>query len=196
LSRQAEAHVVSAKKRLAPRRHDPPDRPDGDSGAAGRAEHTLPLDRHQSLAPQFQGGFFVFLFSFSVLLEQQFQQFTLGVSSLSKLGPFGAALEIVLILYLIATSSIGLYTAPVMSRIRPRPKRTPFCLIIGNCAVVLILSSALPLLSKILGELGVVCCFGDSRLSRKLSVFHHIRIQSFMLIFDHRISPEGLSAEF
>jgi hypothetical protein len=79
------------------------------------------------------------------------KQFTLGVSSLSKLGPFGAALEIVLILYLIATSSIGLYTAPVMSRIRPRPKRTPFCLIIGNCAVVLILSSALPLLSKILG---------------------------------------------
>jgi hypothetical protein len=97
------------------------------------------------------------------------KQFTLGVSSLSKLGPFGAALEIVLILYLIATSSIGLYTAPVMSRIRPRPKRTPFCLIIGNCAVVLILSSALPLLSKILGELGVVCCFGDGRLFRKLS---------------------------
>ncbi|KYB25110.1 Protein LMBR1L-like Protein [Tribolium castaneum] len=79
------------------------------------------------------------------------KQFTLGVSSLSKLGPFGAALEIVLILYLIATSSIGLYTAPVMSRIRPRPRSTPFCLIIGNCAVVLILSSALPLLSKILG---------------------------------------------
>lgn len=81
------------------------------------------------------------------------KQFTLGVSSLSKLGPFGAALEIVLILYLIATSSIGLYTAPVMSRIRPRPKSTPFCLVIGNCAVVLVLSSALPLLAKILGEL-------------------------------------------
>lgn len=79
------------------------------------------------------------------------QQFTLGVSSLSKLGPFGAALEIVLILYFIITSSIGLYTAPIMSRIRPKPKSTPFSLIIGNCAVVLILSSALPLLSKILG---------------------------------------------
>lgn len=81
------------------------------------------------------------------------KQFTLGVSSLSKLGPFGASLEIVLILYLIVTSSIGLYTAPIMSRLRPRPKSTPFCLIIANCAVVVLLSSALPLLAKILGKL-------------------------------------------
>ncbi|KAL3280330.1 hypothetical protein HHI36_017819 [Cryptolaemus montrouzieri] len=79
------------------------------------------------------------------------KQFTLGVSSLSKLGPVGAAMEIILILYFIATSSIGLYTTPIMRRIRPTPKSTPFCLIIGNCALILILSSALPVLSKILG---------------------------------------------
>ncbi|CAG9863912.1 unnamed protein product [Phyllotreta striolata] len=79
------------------------------------------------------------------------KQFTLGVSSLSKLGPYGAALEIVLIVYLIVTSSIGLYTAPCMRKIRPKLKSTPFSLVIGNCALLVIISSALPLLSKILG---------------------------------------------
>lgn len=80
------------------------------------------------------------------------KQFTLGVSSLSKLGPIGATVEIVLILYLIATSSIGLYALPVMDRIRPRVKSTPFSLIILNCSLVLLLSSALPVLSKTLGK--------------------------------------------
>ncbi|XP_074041537.1 LMBR1-like protein lilipod isoform X1 [Leptinotarsa decemlineata] len=79
------------------------------------------------------------------------KQFTLGVSSLSKLGPFGAALEIVLIIYMILTSSVGLYTIPCMKQVRPKPKSTPFIVIIGNCVLLLIISSALPLLSKILG---------------------------------------------
>ncbi|KRT83322.1 hypothetical protein AMK59_3445, partial [Oryctes borbonicus] len=79
------------------------------------------------------------------------RQFTLGISSLSMLGPLGAALEIILILYLIVTSSIGLYSLPPMYKIRPRAHSTPFSLIIGNCSLVLILSSALPLLAKILG---------------------------------------------
>ncbi|XP_022919593.1 protein Lilipod [Onthophagus taurus] len=79
------------------------------------------------------------------------RQFTLGISSLSMLGPLGAALEIILILYLILTSSIGLYSSPPMSKIRPRKGSTPFSLIIANCSLVLILSSALPLLAKILG---------------------------------------------
>ncbi|CAH0559109.1 unnamed protein product [Brassicogethes aeneus] len=79
------------------------------------------------------------------------KQFTLGVSSLSKLGPFGAAMEIVLIIYLIVTSSIGLYTVPFVNRIIPKYKSTPFSYILANCALLLIISSALPLLSKILG---------------------------------------------
>ncbi|XP_065156822.1 protein Lilipod isoform X2 [Atheta coriaria] len=79
------------------------------------------------------------------------RQFTLGISSLSRLGLFGAIIEIVLILYLIVTSSVGLYSSPLMKNIRPRRQRTPFNLIIANCALVLILSSALPLLAKILG---------------------------------------------
>lgn len=68
------------------------------------------------------------------------------------LGPVGACLEISMILYLIATSSVGLYSLPLMTKIRPQPYKTPFNHIIANCVLVLILSSALPLLSKILGE--------------------------------------------
>ncbi|XP_065218464.1 protein Lilipod [Planococcus citri] len=79
------------------------------------------------------------------------RQFTLGISSLSKLGPFGAALEVILILYLTVTSTIGLYSIPVLSQIQPKFKKTSFVHLIVNCALVLILSSALPLLSKILG---------------------------------------------
>lgn len=79
------------------------------------------------------------------------RDFTLGISSLSKLGPLGAALEIILILYLVATSSAGLYTLPVLSRVRPRVGQTPFTHIVANCALLLVLSSALPLLSRILG---------------------------------------------
>lgn len=80
------------------------------------------------------------------------QQFTLGLSSLSKLGPLGAALEVILILYLTVTSTIGLYSIPVLSKIRPKLKQTSFSHVIVNCGLVLILSSALPLLSKILGN--------------------------------------------
>jgi hypothetical protein len=64
----------------------------------------------------------------------------------------GAALEIVLIFYLVATSSVGLYTLPFLSRVRPRTKMTSLTHIIANCGLVLVLSSALPLLSRILGE--------------------------------------------
>ncbi|XP_050546724.1 protein Lilipod [Daktulosphaira vitifoliae] len=79
------------------------------------------------------------------------RQFTLGVSSLSKLGPFGAGLEIVIILYMLVASTVGLYSLPVVSRYRPRIKQTPLTHIVGNCTLLLILSSALPLLCRILG---------------------------------------------
>uniref|UniRef100_A0AAR5PZJ8 Lipocalin-interacting membrane receptor limr n=1 Tax=Dendroctonus ponderosae TaxID=77166 RepID=A0AAR5PZJ8_DENPD len=79
------------------------------------------------------------------------KQFTLGVNSLFKLGPFGAGLEIIMIVYFIATSSIGLYTSSCMKNIRPVIKRTSFTLIIANCALLLMISSAFPLLSKTLG---------------------------------------------
>ncbi|MPC19632.1 Protein LMBR1L [Portunus trituberculatus] len=70
---------------------------------------------------------------------------------LSVLGPGGAVLEVVLILYLIAASLLGCYSLPGVSRIRPRRGDTPMVHVIANCAIVLILSSALPLLARTLG---------------------------------------------
>lgn len=79
------------------------------------------------------------------------RQLTLGISSLSKLGPIGAALEVCIIFYLGATSAVGLYTMPFMRYVKPQKRKTSLSQLIFNCALVLILSSALPLLSRILG---------------------------------------------
>ena len=77
----------------------------------------------------------------------------MGVSSLSKLGPIGAGVEVAVILYLAATSAIGLYTLPGVKRVRPKHNSTPLTHLIANCALLLVISSALPLLSRILGKL-------------------------------------------
>ncbi|XP_046833604.1 protein Lilipod isoform X2 [Vespa velutina] len=79
------------------------------------------------------------------------RQFTLGISSLSKLGPIGATVEVSVILYLAATSAIGLYSLPGVRRVQPRLRSTPLTHLIANCVLLLVLSSALPLLSRILG---------------------------------------------
>jgi len=79
------------------------------------------------------------------------RQFTLGLSSLSKLGPVGAVLEVVLILYLAVTSVVGLYSLPPLQRHTPRVGTTPFYHVLANCALLLVLSSALPLLARTLG---------------------------------------------
>lgn len=70
---------------------------------------------------------------------------------MSKLGPFGAGLEVCLIFYLGATSAVGFYTMPFMRNVRPQRRKTSLSQLILNCALVLILSSALPLLSRIIG---------------------------------------------
>lgn len=79
------------------------------------------------------------------------QEFTLG-SSLYKLGPASAVLEVIIILYLAVTSTVGLYSLPLLGRLMPRLTDTPFCHVIANCALLLVLSSALPVLSRTLGE--------------------------------------------
>lgn len=79
------------------------------------------------------------------------RQFTLGISSLSKLGPIGATIEVTVILYLAATSAIGLYSLPGIKRVRPRHYSTPLTHLIANCVLLIVLSSALPLLSRIIG---------------------------------------------
>ncbi|CAH1774245.1 unnamed protein product [Owenia fusiformis] len=75
----------------------------------------------------------------------------LGKSSLVALGPIGAAFEIVLILYFMLASVVGFYSLPVFSRLRPLLHDTTITKIIGNCVVLLVLSSALPVLSRALG---------------------------------------------
>lgn len=85
------------------------------------------------------------------------QQFTLGITSLSKVGPIGAAIEVLIIFYLCATSTVGLYTMPFMQSIRPQRHKTSLSQLIVNGALVLILSSALPLLSRILGMPIIYC---------------------------------------
>ncbi|KAM3961018.1 LMBR1-like protein lilipod isoform 1-T2 [Aphomia sociella] len=79
------------------------------------------------------------------------RQFTLGIASLSKLGWAGATLEAGLILYLSAASLTGL-SAPIRAaRLLPRARRTPLSRIIALCALLLMHSTAQPLLVKILG---------------------------------------------
>lgn len=80
------------------------------------------------------------------------QQFTLGISSLSKLGIFGATLEIFIILYLGITSFVGFYAMPLFVKIRPKRRKTSLTHLIANSMLILILTSALPLLSRILGN--------------------------------------------
>ena len=76
----------------------------------------------------------------------------LGHSSLISLGVLGVAIEVTLIGYLFVTSLVGLYTIPFIRMIRPKLGDTSLTHLILNCGLFLILSSALPLLSKILGQ--------------------------------------------
>ena len=62
------------------------------------------------------------------------------------------AIEVMLIGYLFVTSLVGLYTIPFIRMIRPKLGDTSLTHLILNCGLFLILSSALPLLSKILGQ--------------------------------------------
>ncbi|CAB0037681.1 unnamed protein product [Trichogramma brassicae] len=78
-------------------------------------------------------------------------KFTLGISSLSKLGPLGAGIQVILILYLAVTSAVGLYSLPGFEKVRPELHSTPITHLIANCAALVVLSSALPLLSRMIG---------------------------------------------
>jgi len=75
----------------------------------------------------------------------------LGATSLSSLGVVGVVIEVVVIAYLFLTSIVGLYTIPHLHKILPRPRDTSITNLILNCALYVVLSSALPLLVKVLG---------------------------------------------
>ncbi|XP_062396373.1 limb region 1 homolog-like protein [Sardina pilchardus] len=75
----------------------------------------------------------------------------LGMASFSMFGSLGAAVEVVLILYLMVSSVVGFYSSPLFSGLLPRAQDTTLTQIIGNCVSLLVLSSALPVFSRTLG---------------------------------------------
>lgn len=75
----------------------------------------------------------------------------LGKVSFSMFGSFGAAVQVVLMFYLMVSSFVGFYSSPFFSRLLPRWQDTTMTKIIGNCVSLLVLSSALPVFSRTLG---------------------------------------------
>ncbi|KAM4609844.1 limb region 1 homolog-like protein [Polymixia lowei] len=75
----------------------------------------------------------------------------LGTASFSMFGSLGAAVQVVLILYLMVSSVVGFYSSPLFISLLPRAQDTNLTQIIGNCVSLLVLSSALPVFSRTLG---------------------------------------------
>lgn len=69
----------------------------------------------------------------------------------SKFFPIFAFLDIVMVLYLWCASLCGLYNLPGLCCLRPRAHNSSFNQIMGNCTILCLLSSALPLLARTLG---------------------------------------------
>jgi len=75
----------------------------------------------------------------------------LGKVSFSALGSFGSMIEIVLIFYIMAASLVGFYGMPIFRHLRPKRNKTGITRLIANCIILLVLSSALPILARTLG---------------------------------------------
>ncbi|ETE72739.1 Limb region 1 protein-like protein, partial [Ophiophagus hannah] len=75
----------------------------------------------------------------------------IGSASLSTFGFVGAALEIILIFYLMVSSVVGFYSLRIFGDFTPKKDETTMTKIIGNCVSILVLSSALPVMSRTLG---------------------------------------------
>ncbi|KAL7072745.1 hypothetical protein ACQ4LE_007919 [Meloidogyne hapla] len=67
------------------------------------------------------------------------------------LGIFGAIIEVTIILYIMLSSLVGLYSIPFIKRIYPHKGKTSLTSIIINCMLISILSAALPILVRTLG---------------------------------------------
>uniref|UniRef100_A0A8C9TWP8 Limb development membrane protein 1 like n=1 Tax=Scleropages formosus TaxID=113540 RepID=A0A8C9TWP8_SCLFO len=74
----------------------------------------------------------------------------LGAASFSMFGSFGATVQ-VYSMYLMVSSVVGFYSSPLFTSLLPRAQDTNLTEIIGNCVCLLVLSSALPVFSRILG---------------------------------------------
>ncbi|XP_042366152.1 limb region 1 protein homolog [Plectropomus leopardus] len=75
----------------------------------------------------------------------------IGNTSLSTFGVAQAALEIILMFYLMVSSVVGFYSLRVFQGLTPRSDDTTMTTIIGCCVSILVLSSALPVMSRTLG---------------------------------------------
>ncbi|XP_073533792.1 limb region 1 protein homolog isoform X1 [Phyllobates terribilis] len=75
----------------------------------------------------------------------------IGNASLFRFGFAGATLEIILIFYLMVSSVVGFYSLRFFGSFSPRKDDTTMTKIIGNCVSILVLSSALPVMSRTLG---------------------------------------------
>ncbi|XP_077409842.1 limb region 1 protein homolog [Vanacampus margaritifer] len=75
----------------------------------------------------------------------------LGNTSLSTFGVVQAAVEIILMFYLMASSLVGFYSLRLFEGLTPRKDDTTMTTIIGCCVSILVLSSALPVMSRTLG---------------------------------------------
>lgn len=75
----------------------------------------------------------------------------IGNTSLSTFGVPQAALEIILMFYLMVSSVVGFYSLRVFQELTPKKDDTTMTTIIGCCVSILVLSSALPVMSRTLG---------------------------------------------
>ncbi|KAJ3611846.1 hypothetical protein NHX12_021859 [Muraenolepis orangiensis] len=75
-----------------------------------------------------------------------------NTSSLSTFGVAQAALEILLMFYLLVSSVVGFYSLRGFKILTPRKDDTTMTTIIGCCVSILVLSSALPVMSRTLGQ--------------------------------------------
>ncbi|XP_061094110.1 limb region 1 protein homolog [Conger conger] len=75
----------------------------------------------------------------------------IGNASLSTFGVVQAAVEIILMIYLMVSSVVGFYSLRLFEGLTPRKDDTTMTTIIGCCVSILVLSSALPVMSRTLG---------------------------------------------
>uniref|UniRef100_A0A8D3DVF4 Limb development membrane protein 1 n=1 Tax=Scophthalmus maximus TaxID=52904 RepID=A0A8D3DVF4_SCOMX len=88
--------------------------------------------------------------SFSVCISI-LQDRGIGNTSLSTFGVAQAVLEIILMFYLMVSSVVGFYSLRVFEGLTPSKDDTTMTTIIGCCVSILVLSSALPVMSRTLG---------------------------------------------
>lgn len=75
----------------------------------------------------------------------------IGNASLSTFGVVHAAMDIILMFYLMVSSVLGFYSLRLFEGLTPRKDDTTMTTIIGCCVSILVLSSALPVMSRTLG---------------------------------------------